>query len=202
MVAKSNSAHDRRMRTRIQMNLPSRYLLADGREAKGSIVDVSLHGASIRSDARGQVGDPIIVYVDQIGRLEGKIARLTEDGFAIVLTVTTRATEKFAQRLAQLQSATPVLMTLTGEIAKSQARGAIPSRSAEQRSVCHLIDLSPEGAVVKLEGKVPLVGEMVKLGELRGKVVSRSADGVTIQFTGTESGASKRAPHSSEVGAQ
>ena len=47
-MTKDKPMHERRMRTRIGTNLPGRYLLADGREGKCTVLDVSLHGESLQ----------------------------------------------------------------------------------------------------------------------------------------------------------
>ena len=54
------------------------------------------------ADAPGKVGERVIAYVDHLGRLEGKIARAFEGGFAMSIGATPRKREKLAAQLTWL----------------------------------------------------------------------------------------------------
>ncbi len=102
MVQLSEPRPNRREHPRIKTNLPGRYMLADGREFRCTIVDVALGGIALTGPG-GAFGEAVIVYIDQLGRVEGNIVRFFEGGFALKLTAASRATEEFAQRLDNLQ---------------------------------------------------------------------------------------------------
>jgi hypothetical protein len=44
----------------------------------------------------GAAGERVIAYVDHLGRLEGKIARLFQNGFAMTISATARKRDKLA----------------------------------------------------------------------------------------------------------
>ena len=78
---------DQRMHKRVQIELGVRFLLANGAEHTGSVLNISGGGVLIAARVTPNVGDRVIVYVDEIGRLEGNVVRQTEDAFALSLTV-------------------------------------------------------------------------------------------------------------------
>ena len=93
------SAVSKRRHERMRTELLGRYMLADGREAKCAVRDVSLGGVALAAPERGAIGENVVVYVDQIGRLRGRIVRYIDGGFALALDVSTLATQRLAQRL-------------------------------------------------------------------------------------------------------
>ena len=50
----------------------------------------------------GSVGDRVIAYLDHIGRVEGKIARIIDNGFAMTVGATARKRDKMAAQLTWL----------------------------------------------------------------------------------------------------
>ncbi len=128
----------------------------------------------------------MIVYIDQLGRVQGNIVRFLEGGFALKLTATTRATEKLAHRLSELQAHNTLRI--------------FPERRREPRiepedkvafiegEECEIIDLSLTGANVKISHR-PEIGALVRLGQLRGTVVRHSESGVAIEFEDVPGGA-------------
>jgi hypothetical protein len=97
------AGRDRRKHTRIKTSLPGRYLLADRREGKCTITDASPGGVAVETTQRVAVGETVIIYVDQIGRVEGRIARVLKDGFALQLRDSEWVAKKIASRLSELR---------------------------------------------------------------------------------------------------
>src|SRR3984957_14471574 len=90
---------DRRRHQRVRVNLAGRYMLADRREFPCQIVNMSPGGMALVAPVSGAVGDRVIAYVDHLGRLEGRIARLFENGFAMTISATARKRDKLAAQL-------------------------------------------------------------------------------------------------------
>ena len=103
MVQLSEPKQNSREHPRIKTKLLGRYWLADGREFRCTILDVALGGIALTGPG-GAFGETEIVYIDQLGRVQGNIVRFFEGGFALKLTATSRATEELAQRLNNLQA--------------------------------------------------------------------------------------------------
>src|SRR4029079_6397086 len=81
-------AEERRRHQRVKVNLLGRYMLADRREFPCQVVDMSRGGMALQAPMAGQPGERVIAYVDHLGRLEGKVARTFENGFAMTISAT------------------------------------------------------------------------------------------------------------------
>jgi hypothetical protein len=83
-------AEERRRFQRVKVNLLGRYMLEDRREfpLPGHQHVVGRHGR--RGASGGSPGERVIAYVDHLGRLEGKIARMIDNGFAMTIAPSTR----------------------------------------------------------------------------------------------------------------
>ena len=74
---------ERRKHLRLKTNLGGRYVLANLREHLCTVMDASSVGLVLAGPEQGEVGERVIVYIDQMGRIEGRIVRHVEGGFAI-----------------------------------------------------------------------------------------------------------------------
>src|SRR6476646_11494532 len=93
---------ERRRFQRVRVNLLGRYMLADRREYPCQLVNMSPGGMALIAPVIGNVGDRVIAYVDHLGRLEGQIARLLQNGFAMTISATPRKRDKLAAQLTWL----------------------------------------------------------------------------------------------------
>src|SRR5437660_5827900 len=78
-------SEERRRFQRVRVNLLGRYMLADRREFPCQVANMSPGGMALIAPVAGEPGERIIAYVDHLGRLEGKIARQFENGFAMTI---------------------------------------------------------------------------------------------------------------------
>jgi len=76
---------DGRRDSRKQATIHGRYMLPDGREFPCRTFDVSAGGIAIVSAVKGAIGERIVLYLDQLGRMEGTVVRHFGGGFAIAL---------------------------------------------------------------------------------------------------------------------
>src|SRR6202162_3241150 len=95
-------AEERRRHQRVKVNLLGRYMLADRREFPCQVVNMSPGGMALIAPVGGETGERVIAYVDHLGRLEGKIARSFQNGFAIAISATARKRDKLAAQLTWL----------------------------------------------------------------------------------------------------
>src|SRR5216684_8268034 len=89
-------SEERRRFQRVHVDLLGRYMLADRREFPCQVVNMSPGGMALIAPVGGNVGDRVIAYVDHLGRLEGKIARPLQNGFAMTIAATPRKRDKLA----------------------------------------------------------------------------------------------------------
>ena len=95
-------SQDRRRHQRVKVNLLGRYMLANRREFPCRVVNMSPGGMALFGPVGGAPGEHIIAYVDHLGRLEGDVARIFQNGFAMTFWVTARKRDKLATQLTWL----------------------------------------------------------------------------------------------------
>lgn len=97
---------DRRSTKRLSINLLAQCLLSDGSELPALMVDISGSGLAIQCAKRGGVGEPVVVYIDRLGRFEGTIVRHVPGGFAVELRLSQFRREKLRLMMEQLTEPT------------------------------------------------------------------------------------------------
>ncbi len=175
---------DRRRHQRVRVNLLGRFMLADRREFPCQVVNMSPGGMALIAPAGGEVGERVVAYVDHLGRLEGKIARNFDNGFAMTIAATPRKRDKLAAQLTWLANrhllASP----------EDRRHGRVAPRNPAGRLImpngvnltCRIIDVSASGAGIATDQRPPL-GALVTLGKVQGRVVRHLEDGFAIEFT-------------------
>ena len=177
---------ERRRHQRVRIDLLGRMMLEDRQEYTCRIVNMSPGGAAIMADAVGKVGSRVIAYVDPLGRLEGKITRVFDGGFAMSIGATPRKREKLAAQLTWL--ANRQILNLP----EDRRHGRIVPRNPMSRLIlpngvniaCRIIDVSLSGAAIAVPpAQLPPVGAAVTIGKTQGRVVRHIDDGFAIEFT-------------------
>ncbi|MEY9442243.1 hypothetical protein ABIF14_009393 [Bradyrhizobium elkanii] len=95
-------AEERRRFQRVKVHLLGRYMLPDRREFPCQIINMSPGGLALLAPGIGNVGDRVIAYLDHIGRVEGRITRIIDNGFAMTIGATARKRDKLAAQLTWL----------------------------------------------------------------------------------------------------
>ena len=179
-------AQERRRHQRVKVNLLGRYMLADRREFPCQVINMSPGGIALVAPMPGRQGERVIAYVDHLGRLEGKISRLLDNGFAMTIEATLRKRDKLAAQLIWL--ANRHILNLPEDRRhgrfiprKTMTRLLLPNG----RSVnCRIIDLSESGAAIAMSSELrPEVGAVVTVGRVVGRVVRHIDDGFAMEFT-------------------
>jgi PilZ domain len=179
-------AEERRRFQRVKVNLLGRYMLADRREFPCQVMNMSPGGMALMGPVMGAVDERIIAYVDHLGRLEGKITRIFENGFAMSIAASARKRDKLAAQLTWL--ANRHILSLP----EDRRHGRFIPRNPRARLIlpngnnvsCRIIDLSQSGAAVAIAPELlPAIGSMVTIGKTQGRVVRHIEDGFAIEFT-------------------
>jgi len=179
-------AEERRRHQRVKVNLLGRYMLADRREFPCQVINMSPGGIALVAPVSGNPGERVIAYVDHLGRLEGKIARMLDNGFAMTIEATLRKRDKLAAQLTWL--ANRHILNLPEDRRhgrfiprKTMARLILPNG---KNVACRIIDLSESGAAIAISPELrPVIGAMVTVGKTPGRVVRHIDDGFAIEFT-------------------
>jgi hypothetical protein len=169
---------------RVRVDLLGRYMLPDRREFPCQVVDMSPGGMALIAPVVGQPGERVIAYVDHLGRLEGHIARVLENGFAMTISATPRKRDKLAAQLTWLANRNILALP------EDRRHGRIVPRNPITRLVLpnglnvsvRIIDVSQSGAGIATDQRPP-IGTLVTLGKVQGRVVRHLEDGFAVEFT-------------------
>ena len=185
-------APERRDDVRVIVNMPGRYMLASKRNLKGErcefacrIVNVSLGAMALAAPVPGPLGERVIVYSEQFGRLHGSITRLMTTGFVMSVAANPQTREKLAAKLDWLakQKDSPDLPD-SRRHARVVPKNPIATLLQADGSLtsCLVIDFSDSGAAVSAD-LYPTIGTPLAVGKMVGRVVRRFAEGFAIEFT-------------------
>ncbi len=173
----------RRQQERAKLRLPGRYMFANRLEHSCTTIDLAACGVAVECGDRGQIGDHIVAYINQLGRIEGEIARQLQNGFAFKVSAPPRKVEKLAARIAWL-----VQRDVFGapdnrrrERVEAEDRQIIVTTPDGEEHVATLIDVSSEGAAISV-AIAPPIGSPVAVGERRARVVRHFAGGIAVKF--------------------
>jgi hypothetical protein len=177
-------ADERRRFQRVRVDLLGRYMLADRREFPCQVMNMSPGGMALIAPVGGQPGERVIAYVDHLGRLEGHVARIFQNGFAMTISATIRKRDKLAAQLTWLAN-----RNILG-LPEDRRHGRIAPRVPIARLIlpnglnvsCRIIDVSQSGAGVATDQRPP-IGSLITLGKVQGRVVRHLEDGFAIEFT-------------------
>ncbi|NWG25854.1 MAG: PilZ domain-containing protein, partial [Pseudorhodoplanes sp.] len=151
-------AKERRRFQRVRVNLLGRYMLADRREFPCQVVNMSPGGMLLVAPVSGQVGERVIAYIDNLGRLEGVVARHVENGFAMTISATLRKRDKLAAQLTWLANrhllSSPEDRRHGRFVPKNQFTALVMPNGINIG--CRLIDVSLSGAAVATDQRPPI----------------------------------------------
>ncbi len=167
----------------VEQTLFGRFMLPDTSEHPCQVHGISIDGAVFITAHVPSVGQTIVAYLEELGRIEATSADPVPGGFKVVFSLTGARRERLETRLRWL-------------IEKNQNSSAADRRHArfeprEQRSQitmpdgreyhCEVMDISLSGAAVKVE-VMPSLGTQLLLGKMRGRVVRYLENGIGIEF--------------------
>ena len=177
-----------RLHQRFIVPVAGRYMRADKSEHSCSVNDISVGGVSltvpISKAGKVAMDERIVAHIEQLGLLEGQVARIWTGGFVFKILATQHKREKLAAQLTWLLNEPD----LKGAAARQHERIAVTNRNAELTLTggitlpCLLLDVSLSGASVACRAK-PDIDEEVRLGRLKARVVRHHTEGVGLQFS-------------------
>ncbi|MGD0564202.1 MAG: PilZ domain-containing protein [Roseiarcus sp.] len=174
---------ERRYYERVELTLPGRYMLSDRVEHPCWTIDVSPSGIACRSLGNGLIGERVVAYIDQIGRIEGMIARQFDNCFAVRIQARAAKRQKLEKKIAW--------------VTQHKVGGASDNRRYERIERCNrkttlktpdgreylaaFIDVSIPGAALNVAAAPP-IGSPVTVGHTSARVVRHFKDGIAVVF--------------------
>ncbi len=174
---------ERRRSQRVKIDLTGRYMLADRREFSCRTLDMSPGGVSLIAPAQPRPGEPVVAYIDHLGRLEGHCVRLFDNGFAMTVQGTLRKRDKLADQLTWFANRNTLGLPEDRRHERytlKNPRSLLTFATGEQIPV-RVLDVSLSGAAVQARDKPPL-GTPLTLGRTPGRVVRHLETGFAIEF--------------------
>ena len=186
----SNPAQASPQRTfqRVAVNLQGRLMLPSYEEYVCVVIDMSPGDVRFACAARPRTGERVIAYIDHLGRLEGAVVKLTDDGFVMSIVATGRKREKLAAQLTWIANKHELGLPEDRRHDRLTPRTILTELTLEdgRRYPCRLMDLSLAGAAVDIDIRPP-IDTPVRLGNMRGRVVRHFVEGVAIEFLSLQS---------------
>jgi hypothetical protein len=181
---------NRRRVARTDASVLGRYALASRRNSAGErrefacrTITISTEAIALTGPITGPVGERVIAHFDEFGRLEGRIARLIENGFVMRLVLDRDQRAPLTAKIDWLDKhrhhnlpddrthkrIVPKIPHSTLLLADGSMRG------------CFVIDMSASGAAVSAELS-PEPGDVLAVGKIIGRVVRIFPEGFAVRF--------------------
>lgn len=98
-LPESAPQRDRRSHERLDLHLNGRFWTEDQGEQSCSLVDISPGGACVQAESAPPDDTDIVLMINSIGRIEGRITRSHSGDFSIVFTSCAEAREEISTRI-------------------------------------------------------------------------------------------------------
>lgn len=167
----------------VQQTLFGRFMLPDMSEHSCQVQGISIDGALFLTSVVPPAGQPIVAYLEEVGRVEATSADAVEGGFRVTFALTGARRDRFETRLKWL-----VQKEHGQSIEDRRHTRYEPREKSSQITMpdgreyaCEVIDISLSGAAIKVE-VMPSLGTYILLGKMRGRVVRYIENGIAIEF--------------------
>ena len=174
---------DMRLHRRITLSLLGRFMRPNRHEYPCKLKNISVGGAAIMSPVTVTVGERIVAYFDQLGGLEGHVARVFDGGFAMKFSITPHKREKLAAQLTWLLN-----KDVLGAMDQRRHERFVPTARTTTLQLglgiatpVRLLDVSLSGASIETQAR-PLIGSEVTVGKLRSRVMRHHDHGIGVEF--------------------
>jgi hypothetical protein len=174
---------EKRRHQRVAVQLLGRFMLENRREYPCQTVNISPGGLAMLAPVTPAIGERVIAYVDQIGRIEGSVVRLIPNGFAMTMAATIRKRDKLAAQLTWLANKAILGLPEDRRHDRVQPRNPRTVLTFEdgRQVVARLIDVSSSGAGVATDHQAN-PGARIVVGRTPARVVRAFEGGLALEF--------------------
>jgi hypothetical protein len=175
---------------RTSATILGRYSLASRRNTRGErrefscrTVDISCYDLAVMVPVSGPIGERVIASFNELGKLEGQIVRLNDDGFVMSLVLAEEQRERLVARILWLEMRKH--LNLPDDRRHKRFVPKHPHSSvmlADGRVCdCFVMDMSASGVAVSAEIE-PKIGDVLAVGKVIGRVVRIFREGFAVRF--------------------
>jgi hypothetical protein len=183
MNASETRGAERRRHSRVKVRLGGKFMLEDRREFPCVTIDASPGGIAFAAEESAGLGESVVAYLGQIGRVQGVVRRLFDGGFAISMKLPPLKREKLAEQLTWLANRHQLGMLEDRRHERIQARHPHTTLTLPSGREClaKIIDFSRSGAALSVAAP-PDIGAAVTVGSTRADIVRVFSGGVAVEF--------------------
>lgn len=180
---------ERRAFPRLKSRIKVRLLVNNASDGEGVVLNFSASGAGIESGLEVTPGDHIVLHLEGGSRFEGVVARLFEGGFGVEFGMHESKRQRLISALdavgedAEEMTVLPLKQRIASRV--GGFRGKAVCRTENGDVECRLVDMSLSGAAIQADATLN-VGDVVFLGQTKGRIVRRDGDTYGIQFDALE----------------
>lgn len=164
--------------------IKSRALLPNGDEFLCLARNVTVRSADLLAKVRIEIGQPMVLHLDEIGLLHATVTEVLGQGFVVSLTVAAHRRDRIAAQLAwyagrasrrtELRGA-PRIVPLHRQIEVRLGKTMVYDGT--------ILNISMSGAAIALDAdEVPFVGARLRVGTRYAKVVRLIPEGIAVEF--------------------
>ena len=175
---------ERRSFERTPVAIFGRCMFENKLEVPCQAINMSPGDIAVITATLPKVGEKMVIYLDNIGRLSGDVVRVFEGGFAMLIEGTPRKREKLSSQIAWLRENVKFGNSDLRRHERIVPRQKISEIRMNDGRVypIEIIDISLSGAAIKSEVR-PALDTPISLGGMQGRVVRHFAEGIAIEFT-------------------
>src|SRR5690606_27369695 len=135
---------------RVNVTLHGRLMLSNYDEYVCTVINMSPGDVRLACAGVPRPGERVIAYIDHLGRLEGTVIKLTEDGFVMSIVATERKREKLAAQLTWSANKHELGLPEDRRHDRLVPRSTLTELVLDdgRRYPCRLMDLSLSGAAI------------------------------------------------------
>lgn len=178
----------------LTVRVPGRFSLSSRRDQRGNrrlfacrAVKISQSRLMLATPIIGPIGERVIAFFEEFGKLHGPIARVFNGGMVMKIASTTEERSRLLRRLIWLEQNTKY-----GNPDLRAHKRIIPNEPIStlvypdgKTLECFVIDISASGTAVSAD-VVPDIGSVIAVGQVPGRVVRHFPEGFAVQFKRTQ----------------
>jgi hypothetical protein len=143
---------DRRRHRRVPVRVFGRFMREDKQEYPCQVINMSPGSMALLTPVAGEIGERIVAYLDNFGRIEGVLVRNFEGGFAISFLASQYKREKIANLLTWLINQEALGLSEERRFQRIAPRNPTSKLILPNGEVhtCRVIDVSLSGASITI----------------------------------------------------
>lgn len=183
LTAAQVGLRERRRFRRMPIEVSGRLLDTFGREHDCRTADISPGDVRIAATTLPPIGERVVIYLDGIGRVSGKVARACGEGeVAVIFDFTAHKREKMAEQLTLIINRNLGIEEPVRPVIRDGAQLVKLEFETGDAYEGEVVDFSLAGITIKSKRPPPLIGVWVRVGTIYGRVARLIEGGFAIDL--------------------